>query len=104
MIHTKKVRPEYFAALRSGSKTFEVRREEDGEPSYAVGDYLALNEYDPGRHAVADDQYTGRCLLYRISYVLRDFPGLAEGYVVLGIKKMPLCMDDLQGMATLAKI
>ena len=43
MIHAKKVRPEYFAALRSGNKTFEVRREEDGEPFYAVGDYLALN-------------------------------------------------------------
>ena len=86
MIHVRKVKPEFFEALGDGSKSFELRREEPGSPRFAVGDYLAVNEFDPGRHAPQDELYTGRCMMFRIVYVLRDFDGLKDGYVILGLK------------------
>lgn len=95
MIHAKKVAPEYFEALRSGAKRFELRREDPEEPSYAVGDYLAVNEYDPGRHAAQDDLYTGRCMLFEITYVLRDTEWLQPDCAALSLRALPLCMDDL---------
>lgn len=85
MIHLRKVKPEFYKALANGTKRFELRREEPGSPRFAVGDYLALNEFDPARHASVDDLYTGRCLMFKIDYVLRDFDGLKEGYVILGL-------------------
>ena len=99
MIHAKKVEPEYFAAALRGDKTFELRQEEDGEPGFAVGDYLALNECESGRHSDGP-HYSGRCLLYRITYVLRDYPLLAPGAVALGLRLMPLSGDDLDALKT----
>ena len=43
------------------------------------------------------DGYTGRCLLYEITYVLRDFELLQPGAVVLGLKLKPLSFEDLPG-------
>ena len=96
MIHAKKVKPEYFEALLRGDKTFELRREEPDEPSFAVGDYLALNEYCVGLQGSRVGDFTGRCLLYRITYVLRGSPLLAERTVALGLRLMPLCAEDLR--------
>lgn len=90
MIHAKKVLPDYFDALCDGRKRFELRREDPQEPSFAAGDYIALNEYD-----AEDEAYTGRCLLFKIVYVLRDFPGLTEGYAALGLELSPLTVSDL---------
>lgn len=98
MIHAKKVLPAYFEALQEGTKTFELRREEPGEPCYSVGDYLALNEYVPARHAEEPDKYTGRCLFYEIVYVLRGSELLADGVAALGLRKKPLCWDDVVAM------
>lgn len=95
MIHAKKVLPEFFDALRSGAKRFDLRREDPDEPSYAVGDYLALNEYDPGRHATQDDQFTGRCMLFEITYVLRDTEWLQPDCAALSLRPLPLCGEDL---------
>ena len=88
MIHAKKVLPEYFKSLQDGSKPFEVRRQDPDEPRFCVGDYLALNEHD-GEH------YTGRCLLFKITYVLRDFPGLVDDWAVLGLRRGALDFLDL---------
>lgn len=93
MIHVRKVWPEFFTALHNGSKSFELLREDPGSPRFAEGDYLALNEFDPARHASLDDLYTGRCLMFRIGYVLRDFDGLEVGYVILGLE--PCAMNNL---------
>ena len=89
MIHAKKVRPEFFKALQTGSKRFELRREDPEEPRYAVGDYLALNEWAP------DSGYTGRCLLFLITWLFRDPEFLSPGCVALSIKLAPLCFDDV---------
>lgn len=86
MIHVKKVRAEYFDALQRNDKPFELRRPDPDEPRFAVGDYLALNEW-------RDEHYTGRCLLFRVTYVLdaaRSCGCLTEGSVALGLRPMPL--------------
>ena len=91
MIHVKKVKPEYFDALQSGDKLCELRRPDPEEPAFAVGDFLALNEWK-------DDRYTGRCLLFRILYVLdaaHSCGCLTEGSVALGLRLLPLNPEDL---------
>jgi hypothetical protein len=45
VIHHLKTWPQYFAAIRDGSKTFEIRSEQDR--TFAVGDVLVLQEYEP---------------------------------------------------------
>lgn len=74
MIHEIKTLPRYFEAVISGSKPFEVRKDDRG---FCVGDLVRLREWD--------DRYTGREITKRITYALRDFPGIAPGYVVLGL-------------------
>lgn len=78
MIHARKILPEYYAAIDKGEKNFEIRSEDEAQ--FKAGDYLALNEWDGAEHG-----FTGRCRLFRITCVLRDFPGLAVGYVCLGL-------------------
>lgn len=98
MIHARKVLPEYFEALQTGAKTYELRREEPGEATFEIGDYLALNEYVPAKHADEAAKYSGRCLFYEITHVLRGSELLAEGVVALGLRKKPLCWDDVKAM------
>ena len=76
MIHAKKIRPAFFDAVISGAKTFEVRTE-DEDTTYAVGDFLALNEH-------AGEAYTGRICAVRITYVLHDPAFVKEGCCILG--------------------
>ena len=83
MEHELKCWPEYFQAVQSGEKTFEVRR---FDRPFAVGDILLLREWDP-----KSGDYTGREIRCRISYLLdltylpgEDHP-IYGGYVVLGL-------------------
>ena len=78
MIHALKILPEYFEAVASGKKLFEIR-EEDREVPFQVGDFLALNEYEKGA-------YTRRCCLVEVVYVLRDLPDYVPiGKCVMGV-------------------
>ena len=94
MVHVKKVLPEYFEALANGEKRFELRKEDPSEPSFAVGDILALNEYDPAKYVAAADQYTGRCMFFKINYILRDCDLLADGCVALSLS-IPLKLSTI---------
>ena len=76
--HELKTWPEWFAAVRNGSKTAEVRLDDRG---YAAGDGLRLEEWDPTTR-----EYTGRVEWRTITHVLRDHPGLAPGYVMLSLE------------------
>ena len=49
-------------------------------------------------HGAMCVSYSGRCLLYRITYVLRGSPLLAERTVALGLRLMPLSGEDLQAL------
>ena len=62
MIHALKTIPEYFEVSAAGVKSFEVRK---NDRPYSLGDYVALNEVSGG-------EYTGRCMLHKIVYILHD--------------------------------
>ncbi|EOB3445943.1 DUF3850 domain-containing protein [Enterococcus faecalis] len=73
-IHELKILPEYFEAVVSGNKRFEIRK---NDRNYKKGDILRLNEYQEG-------QYTGDIHVAEITYIT-DY-AQQDGYVVLGIK------------------
>ncbi|WP_421233812.1 ASCH/PUA domain-containing protein [Aeromonas jandaei] len=73
MIHELKIKPEYFAAVVSGDKTFEIRNNADR--NFKVGDTLLLWEWDEG--------FTSQTAERTVSYIT-DFEQ-KPGYVVLGL-------------------
>ena len=76
MLHELKTLPEYYGAVLSGQKTFELRRDDRG---FQVGDTLKLREYE-------NDEYTGREITRRVIYIRRGpVYGLAEGWAILGL-------------------
>ncbi len=101
MIHVVKCYPKFFKALADGSKPFEVRK---NDRIYETGDLLAANEFLPeedpytmrsgtteagGEFLRAADggYYSGKCALFRITYVLDDPQFCKEGMVVLGLAR-----------------
>ena len=72
----KKILPEYYEAVISGKKRFELRKDED---HIEVGDTLVLNEW-------TGERYTGRQYSTYVKYVLRNVPeyGLMDGYCIIG--------------------
>ncbi len=79
--HTLKCQPGYFSDLRSGLKTFEVRKGTDR--FYQYGDELLLQEWGPNVKC-----YTGRELLMRVTYVMHGGPFLPEDVWVMAVKKV----------------
>lgn len=73
MIHELKIKPEYFAAVVSGDKTFENRNNADR--NFQVGDTLLLWEWNEG--------FTSQTVERTVSYIT-DFEQ-KPGYVVLGL-------------------
>jgi hypothetical protein len=77
--HKLKTLPEYFKALKEGSKPFEIRK---NDTDFQVGDELTLAEWDP-----IGKKETGHYVGCRVTYVLdsSSFPeGLKDGYVIMG--------------------
>ena len=71
--HELKILPEYFDAVISGRKRFEIRK---NDRDYKVGDQLILKEW-------SQDDYTGDSYKAKITYIT-DYMQ-RDGYVVLGI-------------------
>lgn len=84
--------PEPFEAVRTGVKTFEVRRD-DRPGSFHVGDVLLLREWRPPTlWRWWRGTYTGRELSVRVRFVVRGGrppSPLPEGLAVLGIEVEP---------------
>ncbi|MBE6164295.1 MAG: DUF3850 domain-containing protein [Streptococcus gallolyticus] len=78
MQHDLKCYSDYFEAVKDGTKNFECRY---NDRDFQVGDQLRLMEYSE------QTGYTGRYLERTISYVLTDFVGLSNGYVILGLEE-----------------
>lgn len=77
--HCLKTWPEFFEAIRNGSKTFEVRR---NDRDFKVGDILRLQEYHP-----ESGFYTGREWVVFVTYVLSGGHfGIAADFCVLAIQ------------------
>lgn len=81
----KTVQP-HFAAVQSGAKRAEIRRDDRG---FAVGDVLVLREYDP-----TTSEHTGRFVEVRVTHVLKGFVGLAEGWVSLSVEPLQPSLFD----------
>ena len=78
MIHELKILPEYFQAVITGKKLFEVRK---NDRPFKEGDLLALNEYNSLEHI-----YTGNSCLVYVDYILSDTEYCKGEYVVMSIK------------------
>lgn len=77
MKHRLKTWPEFFAAVRDGSKPFEVRRD---DRDFNVGDTLELAEWDP-----TSLTFTGNIECRDVTYIARGGPFTPEGMCVLGL-------------------
>jgi ASC-1-like (ASCH) protein len=75
MKHKLKIQNEYFEAVCSGEKSFEIRK---NDRDFKVGDTLILQEFLP-----ISKQYTGRVIEKEITYIT-DY-GQQENYVVMAI-------------------
>jgi hypothetical protein len=103
-VHELKCWPTPFAAMRSGAKRFEYRKD---DRNYQVGDILYLNEWNPDDEPVTLGSYTGEGDRYRVTYKLAGRFGVPDGYCVLGVE--PLANDDpaqvvVMGKASVAKV
>jgi hypothetical protein len=83
MKHTLKIYPEYFQEVVSGTKTFEVRK---NDRDFKVCDDLILAEYCP-----VQESFTGNTCVREINYILKggDF-GIEKGFVVIGLQNAPI--------------
>ena len=75
MTHELKILPEYFEAVTSGRKRFEIRK---NDRNFQIGDQLILKEWNK-------EGFTGRSYHSEITYIT-DYMQ-KEGYVVLGIRE-----------------
>lgn len=98
-VHELKAHPEPYAAMLSGAKTFEFRKDDRG---FEVGDVLVIKEWAPST-APSWQGYTGKETLREVTYILRgpkfDMP---DGYVCMGIREVlaALVREKLSAHAT----
>lgn len=78
-IHHKKTVNPYFQKAWDNLKPFELRCDDCG---YQTGDIFVRQEYDP-----INLKY-GREILCKITYVLRNYPGIQNGFCILGLKEL----------------
>lgn len=79
--HNLKTLNPWFSDVWALNKTFEIRQ---FDRDFKVGDRLCLHEYGARLINVSPC----RSILALVTYLLtwKDFPGLAEGYVAIGIR------------------
>ena len=81
MKHELKISPGYFAVVKSGVKNFEIRKD---DRNFQVGDILVLREYV----YFAKQEYTGRQIERRVTYVLRDPLFVKDNFVAMSLKEV----------------
>lgn len=75
-IHDLKILADYFDDVASGTKTFEIRKNDRG---FKRGDILVLREINGGSSV----SYTGRMIAVHVTYITNYEQ--KDGYVVMGI-------------------
>ena len=106
MIHALKINPMDFKYVCEGIKTFEARID---DRAFKVGDFLALNEYDPPsaqsgeepRIVAVNDCYTGKCVLVRITHIERSENYCKKGYAIIGFAPCHVTVTAMAGTPTL---
>lgn len=76
--HDLKIWPQYFKAVRSGLKTFELRK---NDRDYKVGDSIYFREWNPDT-----SEYTGDWTRAKITYIL-DGPLQIPGMCLMSINQ-----------------
>ena len=85
MTHELKILPEYFEAVTTYKKTFEIRKNDRG---FKVGDKLIFREWQPNDDQFINPGYTGREVIRWVSYILYDWQaGLKDGYCIMALKR-----------------
>lgn len=74
-VHDVKLGTTFFDDVKTGRKTFELRKNDRG---YKEGAIIVMHEYKDGTT-------TGRTIEKKIVYMLEDFTGLEDGYCILGL-------------------
>lgn len=83
--HTLKVFIKYADAIMSGTKTFEIRK---NDRNFKVGDKIVFDVVsNEGISIGAAARHPLNGQTYRIDYILDDFEGLAQKYVAFAISK-----------------
>lgn len=77
MKHELKIQSKYFTEILKGTKNFECRK---NDRNFQVGDIVVLREWN------SNTLYTGQKVEGKITYILDNFEGLMEGYVVFSIE------------------
>lgn len=76
-VHELRILQPFFDHVKDGKKKFEIRK---NDRNFSVNDSLVLKEtFD------LNGEETGRKAYFDITYILHKGPGLAKGYVILGI-------------------
>lgn len=76
----KKILQQFADAVLDGSKTFELRKNDEG---YKKGDIIKFNVIDDLKITIHSHRLNGK--LYEITYVLSGW-GMQDGFVALSIK------------------
>ncbi len=76
MVHELKILPEYFNRVKTGTKRFELRK---NDRDFHAGDMLCLREWD-------GNDYTGDCVDVIVTFILFEYEGLVPGWCVMSIE------------------
>lgn len=88
-VHDVKLGTTSFDNVKTGRKTFELRKNDRG---YKEGDTIVLHEYKDGTT-------TGRTITKKIVYMLEDFTGLEDGYCILGLGEAAETLQEAAAVA-----
>lgn len=88
-VHDVKLWTTFFDDVKTGRKTFELRKNDRG---YKEGDTIVLHEYKDGTT-------TGRTIEKKIVYMLEDFTGLEDGYCILGLGEAAETLQEAAAVA-----
>lgn len=88
-VHDVKLGTTFFDDVKTGRKTFELRKNDRG---YKEGDIIVLHEYKDGTT-------TGRTITKKIVYMLEDFTGLEDGYCILGLGEAAETLQEAAAVA-----
>lgn len=88
-VHDVKLGATFFDDVKTGRKTFELRKNDRG---YKEGDTIVLHEYKDGAT-------TGRTITKKIVYMLEDFTGLEDGYCILGLGEVEETLREAAAVA-----